>query len=84
MYWCRIKSIKNVYINIKTIETLIKLTKFYSRKQKIKIKFGFLYDLMKYHVKIKRVRMGRGKGAVSGKIVKLFQAKLLCMLCYKW
>lgn len=65
-----IKTSANCSLSIKHFENMIKIIKLFSRKQKVKVKFWF-YITPNFFVttKAKGLRMGRGKGALSHKIV---------------
>ncbi len=53
----------------KHLESLIKVLKFCKRKSESILDFDYMYLQPFGNYKTKRIRMGRGKGAVANKIV---------------
>lgn len=67
---CGIKTSSNCILSNKHFENIVKIIKFFSRKQRVKIKFWFYITPNFFTtIKAKGLRMGRGKGTISHKIV---------------
>lgn len=68
----------NCILTFKHFEILVKLIKYIGRKQKNKIKFWFyVTPIFFVTYKPKGLRMGRGKGAISHKIVYVTAGTML-------